>query len=634
MTRSDEDVEISYDPRDSSPSYDNNAPSLSHDSDKRLCPEICGDRLEALKIPYDTFGMLHVVSFKHKKEFFYIVIFSILEIGFSLLIFTELLFKENKFSFGIPAGVKKEVWIAQFIALLVAVMTQKDLLKWLELMSISVSSLSSRTGVPVPQNIIALFLRFFQGMSGLLISLMIIIQSEGIVVLFSEFAGLEFISAIGNVIFSLSDRMYFGDGLAAVANKTKAIEEFPETPTLVLRRRRLCRFLQASMIAVWAVVRVKQAKGDFVQTKYSLVIGDEFRLRFSYLSGTYTKDGIGKTSKWVIYRRTEPIREKPLTSNKNSGENVRAGVIGYCAKIRMWTVANPLYDQYDPETHDPCLNQQLRSEFTDSFDLSKTSPSLWKIKSDTSGWVAAPALYQITPGDCKTDKSCTRVFNDPSGRISYGKCNKETKTCVCESGRTGLKCEIPVAPNELIYYDYTSLEEEQNTFKTLTGSNDFNILHRERPVYMQQNSTLSGSKKLILFQGVRWIIAELKTDRSFYLWKNEFWKNKDTFERDDVAMFLTYYYPILKCDFASEETRAGTPMGLAFEKVISQNGFGREFEGIGITEEQDFVFISSDCTISENKCSNGFKCVDHKCECSSEFKGSLCQIPINATNVR
>ena len=213
-------------------------------------------------------------------------------------------FKLSKYStpFDAPIDVDKFVRVGQFFSVFLSVISQDDLLTAVDSLAFFLSS-SPEGGfykLLIDENddevqreqrhrttwfIRAIFpncLKIIQGISVLLCSLVVIVQSEILISLLKDFTALYFVSEIDNIVFRVASLGYFGQNLKMRTERVKNVklEEEPDleditsivSPVMERFRRNLkiailCA-LVASMFGYLIYVADSQISGDFVKRKY------------------------------------------------------------------------------------------------------------------------------------------------------------------------------------------------------------------------------------------------------------------------------------------------------------------------------------------------------------------------------
>ncbi len=115
--------------------------------------------------------------------------------------------------------------------------------------------------------------KFIQGVLVLLITFVIVIQSDSIIDLFKDFAAMQVISELDNVAFHLADHGYFGSDLKEDTSKVKDIQITDDVPKICgqpLRPVIFCALFGMMVTIFFRGVVVGQQSGDFFHDKYPM----------------------------------------------------------------------------------------------------------------------------------------------------------------------------------------------------------------------------------------------------------------------------------------------------------------------------------------------------------------------------
>ena len=120
-------------------------------------------------------------------------------------------------------------------------------------------------------------MRLIEGNLTLIVSLLIVVQTDDTNELFMNFAAVEFVSNLDNVAFSLARTGFLGFKIKTRTDRVRAIR--------FQRDRSFCKTLMiqaaflltlASLISVWVVVYGKQQRGFFIKRESCSTINVEF----------------------------------------------------------------------------------------------------------------------------------------------------------------------------------------------------------------------------------------------------------------------------------------------------------------------------------------------------------------------
>jgi len=212
--------------------------------------------------------------------------FSLLVISLQMVIVISILIKQLEDTIAIPFTVSTSVTIAQFFALLISTVTQMDMFESIKtIVAICHEEEADwRRTFKVPEHIAfrnrrkclrAVIPNFFKFCCGALVltsSFIIIINSDDVIDLFTNFAALQIISQIDNVFFSLGEHGFFGH---AIQMKTRQAKDAPVPDRLPSFCRNslpihlvITVILFVGMIAGWSYFVIGQENGTIFSTKY------------------------------------------------------------------------------------------------------------------------------------------------------------------------------------------------------------------------------------------------------------------------------------------------------------------------------------------------------------------------------
>ena len=249
----------------------------------------------------DTYTLMMITKMFHKSWNFGFVIFVI---QFSLLglIFWSAGFNGGTF-FDIPFRVEPDMRVAQFIAIFITVMISYDVFmpikdltllwinesEWLKVVSFlntnDYRSLRNLEDQELQAHhmdrkrmtwflhiFLPSMLKFLQGLFALLITFVIVIQSDNTMDLFKDFAAMQVISELDNVGFYLCNHGYFGSALKRDSDAPKNIKIKEKVPTfffgIPLRPLTLYGLLLLLMSIFVGTIVVHQVDGTFFYMQY------------------------------------------------------------------------------------------------------------------------------------------------------------------------------------------------------------------------------------------------------------------------------------------------------------------------------------------------------------------------------
>lgn len=316
----------------------------------------------------DTFSVLFLSNRMSWPWFFALFVFAI-QIAILALIEKDLL-EDNESGnfFKVPPFNDGIVTAAQFLALLVAVMSQDDCITSLYIISVVYDKGVMKTypHATLASWSISNLCRFGEGFLSLFVTFTFIVQSKDALELFLNFVAVEFVANLDNLAFGLASRGFLKKELENATEEVKGVTmplRHGHRRTLTRRILLLLSFL--ALAAGWAVIQVKQRRGDYLAlepcSSFSVTFCNEFvklgepslvdlgntvrgyvgsqapseLLLYAYFSGTYTTK---KSDRGGLQREgNRPVYYETLPGTKAADEmDPTLGKISYCEDGEAW----------------------------------------------------------------------------------------------------------------------------------------------------------------------------------------------------------------------------------------------------------------------------------------------------------
>jgi hypothetical protein len=380
---------------------------LEEKGKKQLCP--------------DTFSFL-VCSKILSQPFVLGVTVFIFQITIYGLLAVDLIKQSSVNPLGIPANVETNVRVTQFLAVIVAVLTQADLRTSLE--QVNEGYKQDRIGNVFGEAScgkwwFATACRFLSGALGLVITFFLIVIADNVFDLLLNFTAMEFVSQLDDVAFFLAGTGYFG---SKSLEKSEEIDETSYPQAADERKRRITVHLlllvvvSTGTLAGWGVIVRKQTSNDYLCKKY-----------FVYSTQTELIQG-------GVYdlRMAERNDKRVQYMYQNRAEETESGVgFGYCDEKAVWTFYS---------NGNPC-DYTARSAETRTFDIKTTISSLWLsgdlVQLETiyllcfDGRVNLPTEVGNLAGLSEYNNSVTRPYSSASARITslYSGASHSLRVC-------------------------------------------------------------------------------------------------------------------------------------------------------------------------------------------------------------
>jgi hypothetical protein len=228
------------------------------------------DNNEGRDIQEDVFT-LFFLSEPCSKPFVYSIIVIALQYTIYGLLLYSLIedddpYRDKENTLKVPAFVDIYVSVSQHIALLIAVVTQDDVMYTIELITVGYNPaiLASHPSATRAYWVASCVMRFLEGAVGVGIAFVFIVQSSTVIDIFLNFAAVEFVANLDNLGYSLAAAGLIGRAAQAATHDAKEIK-------LPLRKGNFRKTRQFVIFATVAILvggllwlQNKQRKGEFV----------------------------------------------------------------------------------------------------------------------------------------------------------------------------------------------------------------------------------------------------------------------------------------------------------------------------------------------------------------------------------
>ena len=341
---------------------------------------VTGQKAFAKTLPSDSYAFLMVAPLWGIPWFMGLIVWTIQIILYALMLFSTLDVTGETFNndLGVPPNVDSSVRIVQLLALIIAVATQDDLMKALDMIRFrkSKSFLEFFPNSSVPKVAFGITTRVCEGIMGLLASFFLVVTSETIYLLLLNFTALEFISQLDEAFFVLSHYGFAGRSCEIAA---KAVEETTYyVHTKVYRKRKIALFASICVLMVggWVGIATQQNSGAYLCQTLFVQFGDDMDPSLAAFSGLYDQITVGSVGKFLSNTRVRYVDRRTGT-----------GVFAYCSSRSFWSFRHTS-DASDfgafSEDFDPCDDWQVRSSSTGGYDINSVATEDWIVRNDIS----------------------------------------------------------------------------------------------------------------------------------------------------------------------------------------------------------------------------------------------------------
>lgn len=475
------------------------------------------------------------------------------------------------------------------MAIIVAIITQDDVRKAINLLrdGYDVDVFHHIFGEEASKSkwLLSIAMRGSEGLLGLFVTFLLIMQSDNVLDLLLNFSAMEFVSLIDDVTFSLTCEGFFGSMLkregAALSVTKYRVAHQSDTWKSTLSTASYFVVLFTVMITGWAIIFAKQSSGKYLCEQLFVQLDDSLVHSLGPMSGMYFINRYYHFGGRVIY----------------FGQN---GILGYCEDDNIWT----LTEQKSGLEHDPCRGWVAASSESLHYDVTETTEE-WFAQTKSGRLLPLDQTY-IECYDCKYEET----FCGES--MSLGTCidNK----CVCTEGRYGLRCEFeqPCSSLEVnprsegfignrvfaskYYYSSDSLLYHRPIYTSVPGENiDAALSSQSVPIYKDLSG---GDVDTIMFRGRRWTLTSA-----------------------GIPFFISE-----AIDIDSRTDIIAYPIGLEWHPALALTKDDRVVEP-NLSRSIDVILLCAECNSGTNPCFFEAACVNGTCEhdCPHGSSGTLCQ---------
>lgn len=461
---------------------------------------------------------------------------------------------------GVPCQVNPSVRIAQYLAMIIALIMEEEIPQALFLLRhISKKSLLTEfPGFRFWRFILSAFIRLVMGYMFLINTFCVVAQADTVLGIFYDVLALQFLQQLDDITFQLAKMDVLGARLKHAALAKCFTRQFSKVPFAL--RKNKGKILKALyvlnlcvMLTGMAYITHEQVSGRFHPRSVSIAFGDQIwreaivdnsstgtikrNLIFSYFNGVYKRtDGFSKDGRPVY-----------IEQNKFTGAPYKytvPGEIRYCSSEEAWVFVHPNISKienrskFPEEVECPWL---IKSQRTEEYSLLDVTGE-WTI---WTGSVKRDNLFSVVDNECFGAVDCN--FN--------GKCRSDG-SCICDGGFFGTHCEhAPACPLITSGVGGTwatvnpkasgpHIPEELN--KLGRPPNGFEVRIYERPMYQYRHglneTTLqkygvnnTADRVLLMYTGSRWFGTHFKggklENRTASYWRSyttefhAFWQN-------------------------------------------------------------------------------------------------------------
>lgn len=486
----------------------------------------------------------------------------------------------NRNVFNFPPNVDMSTRIAQLVAIVISIFMQDDVITALNLITDGYDQSSfgeAFDGASFGKWVFSVSSRFVEGGFGLIVTFLLIMQSEQVVDLLLNFTAMEFVSNLDRVAFNTAANGYIGERGLDTACTVSDTEYRIMKRRLARSRRRsvLLLLIFFGLICGWAVIIINQRNGKYSCQTIFVQFGDEAFPSLGAFSGLYKIDASAGGGPFT--NMDEGFVRYYLESTTTQDEEV---FFAHCTGKYAWTFSFSTIANNNP---DPCGEWSATSSQTKSYDILTTADSDWLASRIRDKREVLLEHFSLSCYDC-TDDFCGE----------RGQCDENS--CKCDPGWFGLRCEFrkPCQSMELNPKDHSidGYRGFSSQYDTLQFGDGTDVKVYNRPVYVSENDEFEFD--IIMFTGMRWI-------STFGSLLADFTNPKDGSAREQLAMYLANdfhaQYSKYDVEFITESmivdthNDAATPNDLKWFHAQSREVVPYGIQPPDLNQEVDAVFL-------------------------------------------
>jgi len=564
-----------------------------------LDQEIPGDIMPFL-LPKDVYSIVATCDWKSKSFWIALLVIFGLQVSLLVLLLLDQIGIEDDNILGTPANVELIVRAAQILALVIALFSQSDLRQGIEGISEGLPDIYQgdegfQTMGPARWHF-AYFIRFLQGFVNLFASFVLLLQAETVFDVLLNFLGVQFISDLDDLAFSLGGKGYFG------LSAQRIIQDIMQARFLRDSKPNKCRrkshvigifAVLAVMVGIFSNPAIQQDEGVFAIEAVTAEFGDEVISFLGLFNGCYRARKEGPSlNRRLIYEQI--------------GSEVDGGKFGYCDNLEDGSSEGWVFFQ-GVSLEDACEEYLLRSDNTNTFDLLDAAATQWYTK---EGQLVDYLQVSQLPKD-----SVSRNFPE---------CGLDIFNQTIDS------CDLLDVPKRFDgLQDIGSLIFEKIEVSSAQAGDHFDAT-RSHPIYLGQSSS-----EIILFTGRRWVLTtaeqigdELSSFRDDSTWNQSAvldYFYKQDFRTIEQTQREEHPWVLAVSDIVDTTTDTGTPLALQWYNVRYDSNTNQSFPFADLTRPQEATLGCARCDDDLVRCEHGGKCVEGVCECQNRATGVLCQ---------
>eukprot|EP00985_Skeletonema_marinoi_P013775 scaffold6873_cov72-Skeletonema_marinoi.AAC.2 len=468
----------------------------------------------------DTFSFL-IYSHVRSRAFFLATFVFLFQIAIYVVLAIDIINASdpnNPLKF--PVNVEGAVRAAEFLAIVVAIITQDDLRKAVNLLrdGFDQNLVNAHEGATTKKWILSIVLRGSEGFFGLFLTFLLIMQSDTVIELLLNFLAMGFVGQLDDVVFVLTREGFLGKALQKDAKKLSCTfynvsHLSTESKTASFATFAYFGVFFVAFFAAWVTIFWKQNNGKYLCKHIFGEFSDEVVPILEPFTGSFS--------------RHEEIIGKRLSYINYQGDGNWVALLAYCLEQKRWTLS--LVTDTD-NVYDPCTWIAATGEST-AFDVLETANSQWVVRTPELG-ILPLSRHFLACRVMLIDDFCKKhVYPRGGDGDNLFSCKCKWKPSIASEECTySERCQrLEIGPGDMGFEKTSGTNSSSyfaSTFYLLKGANAYN-----RPVYtslpvlgnnqdedvnlgenqvrLGENQTLSNVTDIdiIVFTGARWILS-------------------------------------------------------------------------------------------------------------------------------
>eukprot|EP00577_Skeletonema_sp_RCC1716_P002763 CAMPEP_0113382792 /NCGR_PEP_ID=MMETSP0013_2-20120614/6029_1 /TAXON_ID=2843 ORGANISM="Skeletonema costatum, Strain 1716" /NCGR_SAMPLE_ID=MMETSP0013_2 /ASSEMBLY_ACC=CAM_ASM_000158 /LENGTH=903 /DNA_ID=CAMNT_0000265319 /DNA_START=123 /DNA_END=2834 /DNA_ORIENTATION=- /assembly_acc=CAM_ASM_000158 len=484
----------------------------------------------------DTFSFL-IYSHVRSRAFFLATLVFLFQIAIYVVLAIDIINASdpnNPLKF--PVNVEGAVRAAEFLAIVVAIITQDDLRKAVNLLrdGFDQNLANAHEGATKKKWILSIVLRGSEGFFGLFLTFLLIMQTETVIELLLNFLAMGFVGQLDDVVFVLTREGFLGKALQKDAKKLSCTfynvsHLSTESKTASFATFAYFGVFFVAFFAAWVTIFWKQNNGKYLCKHIFGEFSDEVVPILETFTGLFSRHtkSYGKRLSYINYQ----------------GDGNWVAVLAYCLEQKRWTLSladSPPYyynnGDGDIQYHvNPCTHWIAASDESTAFDVLETANSQWVVRTPEMGIVPLSRHFLscrvMLIDDFCGKRGLSSIFDSHEGdevnlsNVYSCKCKKKGYFVECTYSERCQRLEI--GPGDMGFEKTSGTSSYfASTFYLLKGAEAYNrpvytslpvlfnnqdedVNFGENQVRLGENQTLSNVTDIdiIVFTGARWILS-------------------------------------------------------------------------------------------------------------------------------